>query len=224
MAGLVRVGVDIGQRHDYTAVVVAEVEQRQDVDHYVVRLIERLPLDTKYPDVALRVAQVVLNLKERSRSLEDIDGDFMTQCWVDATGVGLPVVDLIREHGVSVTAALFTASEHLNEKPGQIVTIGKSFMVGRLQTLLQAGRLHLPITVEAQILVDELKSYEISVTPKANATFNARSGKHDDLVCALGLAVGDGRGRGGGTSSWLPDRERFDPPGAWTTAQHTFNT
>jgi hypothetical protein len=222
MGNLVRVGVDVGQKRDFTAIVVAEVEPRDKADHYIVRLIERLPLGTSYPDVALRVAAVVLNLQQRSRSLADIDGDFLVQTWVDATGVGLPVVDLIREYGVSVTAALFTSGEHLNERSSQIVTIGKGFMVGRLQTLLQAGRLHLPITVEANILVNELKDYEISVTPKATATFNARSGKHDDLVCALGLAVGDGRGRGGGTSSWLPERERFDPPGARTTAEHTF--
>ncbi len=52
-----------------------------------------------------------------------------------------------------------------------------------------ASRILLPETPEARALADELKDFEISVSANATATFNAKTGSHDDLVCALGLAV-----------------------------------
>jgi hypothetical protein len=51
----------------------------------------------------------------------------------------------------------------------------------------------LPITTEAAVLVTELQDYQIDVNERAHASFNAPSGKHDDLVIALGLSVGAGK-------------------------------
>ena len=69
--------------------------------------------------------------------------------------------------------------------------IGKAFLVNRLQTLLQHQRIHLPAGhKEAGALVEELLNYEIRVGENASAKFGAfRTGTHDDLVTALGLAV-----------------------------------
>jgi hypothetical protein len=60
---VVTIGVDVGQRSDPTAVVVAE-QVRSPVGvrrRFVVRHIERLPLGTAYPDVADRLAAVYHN-------------------------------------------------------------------------------------------------------------------------------------------------------------------
>jgi hypothetical protein len=197
--------VDIGQRADSTAIIVTEEQHRDGSDHYVTRLIERLTLGTKYPVVADRIVQVVRNLEARSQAREWIDGDFPIECWLDATGVGLPVLDLIREQGVSAKAAIFTGSDKLVEHPDDVVSVGKSWMVGRLQVLLQAGRLHLPISAEAAVLIRELQEYQIDVNERAHASFNAPSGKHDDLVIALGLSVGAGKRYHGPASvtSWM---------------------
>jgi hypothetical protein len=60
----------------------------------------------------------------------------------------------------------------------------------RVQSLLQAGRVHLPRTREAQVLTRELHDYEIRVDENAHDRYGAfRVGTHDDLVTALGLAV-----------------------------------
>ena len=208
----VRVGVDIGQRADSTAIVVTEEQHRDGSDHYVARLIERLTLGTKYPVVADRIVQVVRNLEARSQAREWIDGDFPIECWLDATGVGLPVLDLIREQGVSAKAAIFTGSDKLVEHPDDVVSVGKSWMVARLQVLLQAGRLHLPISAEAAVLIRELQDYEITVNERAHASFNAPSGKHDDLVIALGLSVGAGKRYYGPASvtSWMAEYDEDD--------------
>jgi hypothetical protein len=42
---------------------------------------------------------------------------------------------------------------------------------------------------EAETLVRELQDFRIEFTAAGHLTFNARSGKHDDLVLALAIAV-----------------------------------
>jgi hypothetical protein len=54
---------------------------------YVVRQLERLTLGTSYPDVARRVREVVLGVLNRGASTVSL--------FVDTTGVGQPVVDLL---------------------------------------------------------------------------------------------------------------------------------
>ena len=66
------------------------------------------------------------------------------------------------------------------------MSLGKAYLVSRLQALLQSGRLHLPRTAEAEVLTDELLTYEIRVDKNANDRYGAfRVGTHDDLVTAL---------------------------------------
>ncbi len=187
--GTVRVGCDIGQRVDPTAIVVIEPQRRDGVTHYLARRVERMPLGTTYPLVADRIAGIVTGLRSRSQTLERRGESFHVEVAIDATGIGLAIGDLLRERGIYPISVLFTGGDKINEQQDQI-SMGKGWMVGRLQVLLQSGRIHLPMTPDAQALVDELINYEITVNDHANASFNARQGKHDDLVIALGLAVG----------------------------------
>ena len=56
--------------------------------------------------------------------------------------------------------------------------------------LLQTQRLHLPKSTEAELLAEDLLSYEIEVGEDANERYGAfKVGARDDLVTALGLAV-----------------------------------
>ncbi len=110
---------------------------------------------------------------------------------VDATGVGTPVVDVLRTANVQaeLVAVYFNYGDKRTEINGE-VRLGKAFLVSRLQAALQAGRLHLPKTAEARTLSEELLDYEIRVDENANDKYGAfRVGCHDDLVTALGLAV-----------------------------------
>ncbi len=89
-------------------------------------------------------------------------------------------------------AVYFTYGDRRNEDRGEDrVTLGKAFLVSRLQMLLQFQRIHLPRGHrEADALVQELLDYEIRVDENANDKYGAfRVGTHDDLVTALGLAV-----------------------------------
>ncbi|MEM7481075.1 MAG: hypothetical protein AAF481_07855 [Acidobacteriota bacterium] len=182
------IGVDIGQKRDPTAIAVAETDQRQSAHqsgdtHFVIRYLHRLPLGTPYPEVARRIAEVAEKAQARSNAFPIV--------FLDATGVGKPVVDLVSEgwlHG-DLYAVYFTHGDR-RRVDGQRVTLGKAHLVSRLQALLQAGRIHLPPTLEARALAEELLDYEIRVDEQGKDRYGAfRTGTHDDLVTALGLAV-----------------------------------
>jgi len=215
---IVRVGVDVGQRQDYSAIVVSEQEMRHDLPHFLVRSIERLQLATPYPLVVDRVEQVMQRLEAKALPRHG-PRKFTVELLIDATGVGLPIADMLRERGLSPRVILFTGSDRINEQPQGVVSVGKSWMVSRLQVLLQSQRLHLPLTPEAGVLAKELQDFEVKVSESAHASFNAKSGSHDDLVVALGLSCGIERSAGRATSrSYLEphlDQVRFAQRSRW---------
>src|SRR5437868_9617769 len=86
-------------------------------------------------------------------------------------------------------------------REGPTCSVPKLTLVSRLQALLHEGRLKiLKELAEAETLVRELQDFRIEFTAAGHLTFNARSGKHDDLVLALAIAVW--RAYGGGIASW----------------------
>jgi hypothetical protein len=208
----VTIGADIGQKRDPTAIVVASAEQRttgrkttwgfwseslrdrplpdEYETIYTVRHMERLPLGTAYPKVGERITEIVRNV--HLQALPESRG---VNLIVDATGVGRPVVDIIRSHleqRIDVTAATFTHGDRLDGRLcDQEVSVGKGFLVSRLQVLLQTECLQLPANhAEALAMMEELENYEIKVDENANEKYGAfEVGTHDDLVTALGLAV-----------------------------------
>ncbi len=211
----IQIGVDIGQRRDSTAIVVAErveIGRTQDFAwgralpakagqvQFEVRYMERLPLGTPYPDVARRLAEIVGRLPRtvaypppdpRLAALyQDLPRRRSVTVCVDATGVGQPVVDVIVEAGIDVTPVYITAGRQVTETHGEL-HLAKEQMVSYLQVLVQQRRILLPDTPEANAMVRELLDFEIRVTEHANAQFEARTGSHDDYVTALALATWD---------------------------------
>jgi len=187
----ITIGVDIGQKRDPTAICVAEredreIEGKQQV-HFLIRHLERLPLGTPYPRVAERVARITDRVRARAGERPTV--------LVDATGVGQPIVDILREEIPTgrVVGVYFTYGDRRTETGKgrqRQVSLGKAFLVSRLQALLQCFRLHLPRTREAVVLTEELLNYELRVDENANDRYGAfKVGTHDDLVTALGLAV-----------------------------------
>lgn len=190
-------GCDIGQRRDPSAIAVAELERREIGDkietNFTIRHLERLQLGTPYPSVAKRFGEVVHRAHYK---VKDHWRHVVITIYVDATGVGKPVIDLLREHITRwrVAEVYFTYGDRRNEtleKGVQSVSLGKAYLVSRLQALLQTGRVQIPRNHrEADALVQELLDYEIRVDENANDRYGAfRVGTHDDLVTALGLAV-----------------------------------
>ena len=135
------VGLDLGQSRDYTAIAAVErAELTGEFDPAMfawrkkvalqLRYLERAPLGTPYPDIVERV--------RRTTRAPELDG--RCQVAVDATGVGRPVVDLLRraELGATILPAIFTggAAESLNKG---YYGVPKRDLITGLQVLLQRG-------------------------------------------------------------------------------------
>ena len=176
-------GLDLGQRRDYTAIAV--VERRDLFQAYLppqfhsvaVRHVERLPLGTAYPAVVERVRAVV-------QSPVMPGGCSLT---VDATGVGQPVVDMLRAArlGCDICPVTITGGEHAQSHSSGW-NVPKSDLMGGLRVLLENGALRIARDLRgARILMREL----MDMRNLANGRVGAEGkGQHDDLVMALALA------------------------------------
>ena len=181
------VGLDLGQAADYTALVVIErVEQQKAKPHFHVRHIQRFQLGTSYPVVVERVKSIITQ--------KPLEGK--AQLVVDATGVGAPVVDLLRQAGLSPVAIMITGGDTVSQEP-LVLRVPKRDLVSTLQILLQEGRLKVAESLpEASILVKELLTFQVKITASAHDVYGSwREGSHDDVVLAICLAAWYSGGR-----------------------------
>src|SRR6185437_12714769 len=94
-------GLDLGQKVDPSAAVLVEkTVDRVSRQHLVVRYVERMPLGMPYPKVVERVRGIVHS--------PSVAGHCALA--VDASGVGAPVVDMLRSArlGCGITAYTIT--------------------------------------------------------------------------------------------------------------------
>jgi hypothetical protein len=182
----------LGQRRDYTAVAVLDEWKMNTGFDYMnwtpvteprigVRHLERLPLGTSYVDIVERV-------KELEEKLWDSPPDAVV---VDATGVGAPVVDLLRKGRLKsrVVPVTITAGDKARSEGGHWM-VPKQDLVAGLQVLLEQQRLRVAGAIpEAATFVRELQEMRVKVGPGGREQYGAwREGAHDDLVLAVALA------------------------------------
>ncbi len=202
------IGLDLGQRRDHTAIAV--VERRAEAGGYYrdtstldVRGILRVPLGTSYPGVVERVREVA----ER--------GELRGQCClvVDGTGVGAPVVDLLRAArlGCEICAVTITGGEHAvrGQSGGGVErwNVPKRDLIAEVQVLLEAGELRIARQLrEAGSLVRELTNIRATTKRTGRIRLGADGcGEHDDLVIAVALGCWRARrGRNGFGEGRLP--------------------
>ncbi|MBO0718355.1 MAG: hypothetical protein J2P55_13600, partial [Rhizobiales bacterium] len=142
----------------------------------------------RYPAIVARVERLLGQLPPR------------TELVIDITGVGKPVFEMFTYAGISPLGVLITAGT-AETRDGAICGVPKLTLVSRLQALLHEGRLKIQKQLpEAETLVRELQDFRVEFTATGHLTFNARAGKHDDLVLALAIAVW--RAHGGGMASY----------------------
>src|SRR5947207_2570102 len=87
-----------------TAGLNTETREHPPVTYQLPRL-KRLPLGASYEDVAVELRELYKKLRPAA-------------VVVDATGVGRPVVELIRDEEVPLTAVTITNGETVTEGPG----------------------------------------------------------------------------------------------------------
>jgi hypothetical protein len=178
-------GLDLGQKRDYSAVAVVERIDHQrpfqgtSFERLVVRYAERMPLGTPYPRVVDRVRGIVRS------------GELAGNCAlaVDATGVGAPVVDMLRAArlGCDLSAVTITGGDRATG-----ASVPKRDLMGELLVLLEQGQLKIGNLREGPRLVGEL----MDVRESSGRIGADGAGEHDDLVIALALACWRAKRRG----------------------------
>ncbi len=206
-------GVDLGQAQDYTALTVLERTEvatgrwEQDAaktiaksfwadtirsyqrpvteNHYAARHLERLPTGTPYPEQVARVKALHDRLKQ--------DTGTAPLLVVDQTGVGRPVVDMLRAAELSPAAVTITGGDAVTQD-GRDYRVPKRDLVSAVQVLLQSERLKIASSLkEAHTLTSELLAFKVSVSLKGHDSYGNdvgpwRENPHDDLVLAVALA------------------------------------
>ncbi|MGZ4846414.1 MAG: phage terminase large subunit family protein [Halobacteriota archaeon] len=184
------IGVDLGLKRDPSAVaIVQRLYAPSRSAHYFVQWLHRFPLRTPYTDIAAEVAHIDDQLKVKAR----IKGK---QCEItyalDATGVGQGVTELVAQAMPNATIMRCYLTGGITPATDwdlREVRIPKGQMVSTLIALFDANRLHLSKrSKEIDAMVTELENFELHLTDEGKDTYGAKIGKHDDLVCALGLA------------------------------------
>lgn len=216
------VGLDLGQVFDYSALVSLRREQelpdppqaevvtalaslatgsngtatkegvrvvKTGPSRYYCNIAERFERGISYTVLADNIARLFQDPKFAGQTLV-----------VDGTGVGRPVVDLIRKARpncrlipVTITGGgAMTALGAVNVDPWGYWHVPKKELVGSVQALLGTSRLEVaPALTHAAVLTQELKSFSWKISAaSAHVTLEAwRDRDHDDLVLALALAA-----------------------------------
>lgn len=101
---------------------------------------------------------------------------FKARVKIDATGVGDPVVEDLKARGLNITdddAIKFTEVSRMN-------------LLNNLAMLLEQDKIQIP---NDQGLIDELESFQYSLSPLGKIKVGAPESMHDDRVMSLALAV-----------------------------------
>ncbi len=185
------IGVDLGQARDYTAIAVLErfeeltgkaakgrwlTQVRYEMPH-----LERPPLGTSYPAIIQRLKDLIERLPAHER----------LKIVVDQTGVGRPVVDLMRKEKLKVIPITIKFSGSISGSVYGGYKVPKRELVSNLAILFQSDRLKIAKALpEAAQIVEELQNFKMKITLAGNDTYEAwREGDHDDLVLAAAMAA-----------------------------------
>ena len=165
-------GLDLGQRKDYTALSILERTTRgrrdfvvnayrrsdEEIDLpedepvvYHLRHLERFRLGTSYPAIVERVKALV--------TAPELAGE--TDLVVDATGVGAPVLDMLRAAGIpGIIAVTITGGDQVARPSYDEYRVPKRDLVSTVQVVLQTKRLRFAKGLrEGEVLERELMNF-----------------------------------------------------------------
>lgn len=193
------VGLDFGAALDYTALAVAQRQQETDLERrrrlqaheeakppvYDVRHLERFPLGTSYPAIVESVCALLTTAPLVGSSIRLL---------VDDTGVGAPVVNLLKRArlGTYPVTMTITAGFAVTREASHYI-VPKRDVISATKVLLQSERLRFAEGLpETQTLVKELLAYQPRMDPQpADSLAGWREGVYDDLVLAVAMICWD---------------------------------
>ena len=182
------VGLDLGQAADYSAIAILERQGIGEDVPLLCRHLQRWELRTSYPAIVADTARMM-----NSAEVQRIAGRMRPVLAVDATGVGAPVIDLLKREPMKaqLEPIQITGGDSVTREYG-LTRVPKRDLVSAAQVALQTERLKIAEELpEAQTLVRELENFQVKINlDTAHDSYGAwREGTHDDLVLAVSLAL-----------------------------------
>ena len=185
-------GVDVGKRHDPSALAIVERRQLMAPDgrhsnrpiengdpvYHVVHA-QRFPLHEPYPLQGQRLARLL-------SSREELAG---CEVLIDRTGVGDGVIDQWKRDIPEIRPIVLTAGREV-VRAGRELHISKSVLIQELQGHLHYQTIKVPKDLpEAEAIAREAADFEVHYSASGALQWNAKSGAHDDLIVAIALAL-----------------------------------
>jgi hypothetical protein len=182
-------GCDLGQSVDPTAIAILQHTHAfrewarggadQVEDTFDVRHLARLPLGLSYPTVVQEVAMLLAR--------PPLVGN--CELILDETGCGRPVADLFDTTGLKPTRVTITAGAEQSFVNGSW-HVSKQTLVSTLDARLHTGELRFAKELlDAETLREELRDFRRHLSTAGRYSFEARVGKHDDLVLAVAIGL-----------------------------------
>ncbi len=204
-------GLDLGKQQDHTALAIIEKFERAK-PLYHVRHLHRYHLGIDY----MVIADELAGLFGKPPLLG-------SQLAVDMTGVGIPVVEMIRakEMDVAIMGVMITGGFQASlQADRRTWHVPKRDLASAVKLALESNRLMIAKDLpHAALLKKELQNFQVKISKAANEIFEAREGEHDDLVLSVAMAVWLGETRFTGGWDTTPARgsrsmlETLLPPG-----------
>jgi hypothetical protein len=164
--------------------------------------LERLALGTPYTEIPGRLHTIEGQLRQLwlNALFEETGvgraglGDAPIETVIDQTGVGRPVVDLLREAGVDPVAITITSGDQVTRVAQNDYRVPKRDLVGAVQSAMQARRLQAAASLpDWPVLKGELSNFKARISLQGHDSYGAgddwRTNNHDDLVLSVAMGV-----------------------------------
>lgn len=191
--------VDLGTMSDYTAISIIQESFHRRNDRtpmdfaegmpgtitlersYDLRFLEQPKLRTPYEEIVQRVYDLIMSPELKDR----------VDLVVDATGLGRPVIEMMRSKGLNPIPITITVGQDITEDREGGYHVGKYDLVSALQAWWAMGRLRMSSKIPLMPkLLTELEGFVPKRSSKGHVTYEAiKDSLHDDLVISLAMAV-----------------------------------
>lgn len=154
------VGSDFAKHNDYTVYVIMRTDTKKVVAFYRCN-------ETSWSLQKMRLVEMAKRYNNAT-------------CVPDSTGVGDPIVEDLERMGLNVYY------EKSNRAGFVFTNTSKQQLIENLIIAIENQKISFP---NIDVLIKELKEYEIEISPTGTVRYNAPDGKHDDCVIGLALAL-----------------------------------
>ena len=186
-------GCDLAKSLDFTSFAVIDMEKDPKVGDYVYHLValDRIK-GVEYPKITELIISTVHKLAEECKRT----GAGGPHLCMDASGLGAPIKDYLKQahvfiHGRQIFPVVFCGGESARfDVKSCNYNISKTLIISNFLSLMQHRRFDFAPDLEALPLLEkEIGSFKYHLTSSGHTGFDAESGAHDDLICAVAIPL-----------------------------------